>query len=220
MPQKITAITPQKRNPRRVNVYLDGKFAFGLEKVVAAWLQIGQTLTEEEIADLRQADAREAAYQQALRYCAYRPRTEQEVRRHLAKHGVDEAVVEEILQRLRELSLVDDARFAREWVESRAVFRPRGIWALRQEMLAKGLPAEVVEEALAQVDEEALAKKALEKALRRYRQLPWQEMRRKIAAYLARRGFSSETVNAALNDLQRQIQPNSTSATPAEDNPP
>ena len=220
MPQKITAITPQKRNPRRVNIYLDGKFAFGLEKVIAAWLQVGQTLSEEEIANLRQADAREAAYQQALRYCTYRPRTEQEVRRHLAKHGVDEAVADEILQRLRELSLVDDARFAREWVESRAVFRPRGIWALRQEMLAKGLPAEAIEEALANVDEQTLAKKALEKALHRYHNLPWQEMRRKIAAYLARRGFSSETVNAALNDLQQQTQPDSTSATPAEDNPP
>ena len=49
MDQKITALKAQKRNPNRINVYLDGIFAFGLARVVAAWLQVGQTLSDEKI---------------------------------------------------------------------------------------------------------------------------------------------------------------------------
>ncbi|PIZ25955.1 MAG: hypothetical protein COY47_03135, partial [Chloroflexi bacterium CG_4_10_14_0_8_um_filter_57_5] len=64
--QTITAIKPQKKNPRRVNVYLDGEFAFGLSKLIAAWLKVGQTLPEEKIASLQAEDERETVYQKAL----------------------------------------------------------------------------------------------------------------------------------------------------------
>ncbi|HOG79782.1 MAG TPA: hypothetical protein PK454_08510, partial [Anaerolineaceae bacterium] len=66
MDQKITALKVQKRNPNRVNVYLDGDFAFGLARVVAAWLQIGQILTPEKITSLQAQDTHEVAYQKAL----------------------------------------------------------------------------------------------------------------------------------------------------------
>ena len=56
----------QKHNHQRVNVSLDGEFAFGLARIVAAWLQEGQVISDEKIAQLREEDAREVAYQQAL----------------------------------------------------------------------------------------------------------------------------------------------------------
>ena len=52
MNQKITALKAQKRNPNRVNVYLDGNFAFGVARIVAAWLNIGQELSPEKVASL------------------------------------------------------------------------------------------------------------------------------------------------------------------------
>ena len=55
MAQRITAIEPQQKNPQRVNIYLDGEFAFGLAAVVAAWLRVGQELGEEKIASLKDA---------------------------------------------------------------------------------------------------------------------------------------------------------------------
>ncbi len=55
MVQRITAIEPQQKNPQRVNIYLDGEFAFGLAAVVAAWLKVGQELGEEKIASLKDA---------------------------------------------------------------------------------------------------------------------------------------------------------------------
>ena len=60
--KKITAIEVQKRSPNRVNIHLDGEFAFGLARIVAAWLRVGQDLSEEKIEQLQADDARERAY--------------------------------------------------------------------------------------------------------------------------------------------------------------
>ena len=63
MTKKVTALKLQKRNKNRVNVYLDGEFAFGLARIVAAWLSTGQELTEEKIAELQAQDNVEVALQ-------------------------------------------------------------------------------------------------------------------------------------------------------------
>src|SRR5210317_1123984 len=70
--KKITALTIQKRNPNRVNVHLDGEFAFGLARITAAWLRVGQELTPEKIALLKEEDAAEVALQRAFRFLSYR----------------------------------------------------------------------------------------------------------------------------------------------------
>ena len=57
----VTAIEVQQKNPQRVNIYLDDQFAFGLSRITAAWLKVGQGLSEEKIASLQAEDAREAA---------------------------------------------------------------------------------------------------------------------------------------------------------------
>jgi hypothetical protein len=62
MERKITAIAIQKRNRERVNIYLDGEYAFGLARIVAAWLQVGQFLSEEKIVDLQSEDGQESVY--------------------------------------------------------------------------------------------------------------------------------------------------------------
>ena len=66
MTQIITALKVQKKNANRVNVYLDGEFAFGLARITAAWLRKGQILSNREIDSLKSADEIEVAYQRAL----------------------------------------------------------------------------------------------------------------------------------------------------------
>src|SRR5574340_1235861 len=121
----ITALKVQKRNPNRVNVYLDGEFAFGLARIVAAWLRVGMMLSDEKIEALQIQDAGEAAYQQALRFISYRPRSEMEIRKKLVEKGTDEKVIEVVSTRLKNAELMGDEQFARTWVENRSTFRPR-----------------------------------------------------------------------------------------------
>lgn len=190
MVRKITALKQQKRNRQRVNVELDGEFAFGLSRILAAWLEVGQELSEEKIAQLQAEDAKEVAYQRAIKFIGYRMRTEAEVRDKLKEKSVPEDVVEEVLKRLRRSSIVDDERFAQNWVENRSEFRPRSRRALSFELRQKGIPEEVIENSLSEAtDDQELAYLAATKHFRRLKGLEWPEFRRKMSGFLARRGF-------------------------------
>jgi regulatory protein len=192
--RKITAIQVQKRHPNRVNIHLDGEYAFGLARIVAAWLQVGQTLDEEKITKLQAEDARERAMQQALLYLSYRARSEKEIRQNLSKHEIPDIVIEETLERLRREGFANDKQFASAWVENRSTFRPRGRRALALELRQKGIDDATIEAALEEVDEEALAYEAGQKKARKLKVQEWSEFRKKTSEFLARRGFSYSVI--------------------------
>lgn len=197
----ITAIEPQKNNPKRVNIYLDGEFAFGLGKFVAAWLKVGQKLDEAKIEKLQADESREQAYQQAMLFLGYRARSEAEIRKNLEKHDIPPAVIEETVQRLREERLVDDSQFAQDWVSNRSEFRPRSKRALAIELKRKGLDESAIQSATEAVNESALAYAAAEKRVRRLEGLEWNEFRKKLGEFLARRGFAYDVIAPTVKRL-------------------
>ena len=204
--RKITAIETQKKNPNRVNIYLDDEFSFGLSRIVAAWLQPQQFLTEEKIAALQDQDAREVALQKALRFLGYRARSSEEVRSNLQKHDIPESVIEVTLQRLRENNLVNDQEFARTWVENRNTFRPRSRRVLSMELRRKGLDDDTVQQVLDEnVDENALAMEAARKYTRKVQALDWQDFRQKLAGFLGRRGFSYAVSSLVVRSLWDEL---------------
>lgn len=192
--KKITAIEVQKRSPNRVNIHLDGEFAFGLARIVAAWLRVGQELSEEKIEQLQAEDARERAFQQAMLFLSYRARSESEIRQNLRKHEIPEPVIEQTLERLRQDGLANDHQFARAWVENRSTFRPRSRRLMAMELRQKGLNQETVSSAVESLDDEALAYEAAQKRATRFKGLEWNEFRKKLSDFLARRGFSYSVI--------------------------
>ena len=205
--RKITAIQVQKKNPNRVNIHLDGEYAFGLARIVAAWLQVGQTLDEEKIARLQTEDAQERAMQQALLFLSYRARSEKEIRQNLSKHEIPEAIIEETIEKLRENGFADDKKFANAWVENRSTFRPRGRRALTLELRQKGIDDSTIESALEGIDEEALAYEASLKKARKLRVQEWSEFRKKMSDFLARRGFSYSVIAPIVSRLWDETHP-------------
>ena len=203
--KKITALVAQKRNPNRINMHLDGEYAFSLARIVAAWLRVGQELDEEKIKRLQAEDAHERAVQQALLFLSYRSRSESEIRQNLRKHEIPEDVIDETLQRLRQDGLANDDQFAQAWVENRSVFRPRSRRMMAMELRQKGLTDDTVSSALEDVDDEALAYEAAQKRAPRLKDLEWFDFRKKLSEFLARRGFSyaviAPTVTRIWNDL-------------------
>lgn len=207
MEHKITALKIQKKNPNRVNVYLDEEFAFGLAKIVAAWLSVGQELTAEEIEKLQRQDMTEVAFQAALRLLNYRARSESEIRKNLENKGFTSQTVDEIIERLRASGLLNDERFATDWVENQSNFRPRGRRLLKLEMRMKGLSEEHIESALQGArDEEALAYDAAQRPAQRYARLGWQDFRLKLSQFLARRGFTYPVIAPTVSRLWSELQ--------------
>lgn len=209
MAGKITALKVQKRNPNRVNIYLDGEFAFGAARIVAAWLQIGQELDDRKIAEIQAQDAREVAYQNALILIGYRPRAEAEVHRRLVEKGFDEPVIDEVLQRLKTGGLIGDAGFARTWVENRSEFRPRSHRALAFELRQKGVGEEEITQALEDAaGEEQLAYEAARRQARRLETLEWDAFRARLSGFLGRRGFTYATVAPVVRQVWQELQAN------------
>jgi regulatory protein len=206
MAGKITAMRFQKRNKDRVNIYIDGQFAFGLAAIEAARLHVGQILTDDDIAGLQSQDEVERAYERALNFLSYRPRSEAEIRRNLRKKNIDDEVAELVIERLTRAKLLDDHEFARYWVENRVKFNPRGIRALRHELRTKGVSASVIADTLADLDEGPIARKAAEAGARRLARLEHREFRRKLKAYLARRGFSYEVIKPLVREMLEATQ--------------
>lgn len=207
MSRKITAIEPQKRNPRRVNVYLDGEFAFGLAPIVAAWLKVGQELTEERISALRADDERERVYQQALHFISFRPRSSWEVRENLRRRHLAPALIEETMERLQQDGWLDDQAFARAWVENRNTFRPRAPSALRLELRRKGISEEIIQSVLESVgDVEELALEAARKYVRKLHGLDPAAFRKKLGGFLTRRGFAYEVIRPVCRRIWDELQ--------------
>ena len=204
----ITRLEPQKRNPERLNVYLDGEFAFGISRRVAPWLEEGDQLSQQKIAALQNEDKIEAAYQRALNFLSYRSRSENEIRQNLQKHKIEEEIIPEVLSRLREDRLVNDRDFANQWVENRNKFHPRGKHALRTELIKKGISNLIIEEILQDINEEELALKFARGKISRLIALEKQEYQKKMYGYLSRRGFdyslSREVTDQIWNEIEDQ----------------
>jgi regulatory protein len=209
--KRITALTVQKRNPNRVNVYLDGEFAFGLSRIVAAWLENGRTLTQLEIDDLMRKDTSEVAFQKAIKLLDYRPRTGQEIRRKLHQKGFEPGQIEQVMERLESAHLIQDEKFAASWVESRNQFRPRSKRVLQYELRSKGIDEGLIAKALeGSVEDLELATRAAAKMVRRLASLDWQEFKKKLSAFLARRGFSYDTVTQVVKTSWDELQSEAT----------
>ncbi|HSA99062.1 MAG TPA: RecX family transcriptional regulator [Anaerolineales bacterium] len=203
--KKITALEVQKRTPNRVNIYLDGEFAFGLARIVAAWLRVGQELSEEKIGQLQAEEARERAFQQAMLFLSYRDRSESEIRQNLRKHEIPGPVIEQTLERLRQDGLANDQKFARTWVENRSAFRPRSRRMMAMELRQKGLDTEAISSATEGVDDEALAYEAAQKKVSRLKGLEWNEFRKKLSDFLGRRGFSYSVIAPVVTRIWNEV---------------
>jgi len=190
MTRRITALKLQKRNHTRVNVYLDDEYAFGLARIVAAWLTVGTDLSDEKIASLQAEDQREMAYQRALNLINFRPRTEQEIRQNLHRHKLEEEIIQYVLERLKDNGLVNDAGFAQVWVDNRAELRPRSRRALAFELKQRGVDSAIIDQTLDNVNDSEIAYQAAQRHLHKIKNLEWREFRLKMLRYLAQRGFT------------------------------
>jgi regulatory protein len=191
----ITALKPQRRRGgERVNVFVDEHFALSLDANVAASLHVDQVLDEATLAHLTAADEHQRAVNAACLLLSYRPRS--------VRHGYSPAAIAAARAKLDGWGLLDDAAFARYWVEQRQAFHPRGPAALRSELRARGVDADVVAGALpAAGDESEAAYRAGRARLRSLANLPAPVFRQRLGAYLQRRGFTYAACTAAVTRL-------------------
>ena len=133
-----------------------------------------------------------------------RARTRSELATKLSSRGVPDDISARLLDRFEEVGLVDDAAFAREWVEQRQSGRGLAKRALAQELRRKGVDDDLAADALATVDDDAERAKALELAARKARVSrgqPHEKRVRSLAGMLARKGYSSSVAFGVVREV-------------------
>jgi regulatory protein len=211
---RITDIQPQKKNPKRVNISLDGKFAFGisLESKIIDRLKVGELLTPQRIQKLIFDDQVDRLYEKAIKFLSFRPRSEREIRSsliqklRLSDKGEEEkknfeTSVEEVINKLKKLGQVNDYEFALWWQEQRTRFKKTSPRIIKAELFKKGVVKETIEDVLAksEVDPFQLASEAAKKKLIKFKNLNPKEFREKMGRFLASRGFDWEVVKKVVD---------------------
>lgn len=200
---KVTAIKAQERNPERVNVFLDGEFAFAIsgQEVMIQGIRIGRELTVDEVGGFRAHDLVSKATESALRLLGVRPRAEHELRDRLKRKAYEPATIDLAIERVKNWGYLDDADFARRWVDNRQEHRPRSKRMLEMELRQKGVDRETISTTIEEtdIDEVASATELAQKAVAKMSGLDPVVARRRISGQLARRGFDYGTIKVALD---------------------
>ncbi len=201
----ITAITIQKKNKQRVSVFLDQKFAFSLELevVLRHHLKVNQTLTQDVMTQLIKEHDFAHWYNAALKLISIRPRAQKEITDYFKKHEVGEQTQIQVLTKLIDRKFIDDAAFARWFVEQRQTFRPKSARVIMWELKQKGVPTALAQQASAGsgVSEYETAISLITKKLPRWGKLPKQQQKQKIHSFLATRGFGWEVISQIFKEL-------------------
>jgi len=203
---KITSLKSGRGRDKKVNISLDGKPALNLlaETALKEKLEVGQELSESRMEALAGLDRAQRCLNAAFRYLAYRPRSEAEIRQRLLRRGFDNATADNALARLKERGLVDDASFARFWKDNRESFSPRSRRLTGLELRRKGLPADVIDSVVREIDETDCAYRAASAKAGRLPLSDYQLFRRRLGAYLGRRGFDYDIIKETVHRLWKE----------------
>lgn len=217
---RITLVQPQKENPHRFNIFLDGKFAFAADEDTLVNLHLfkGKQLSPEDLENILSETKIGRWMENMYRLFSIRQRSEKEIRDYFeskqsqskvkGKESISEILINKVIERLKKKGLINDEEFAKAWVDARRRSRKKGKFALKQELFQKGIAKEIIEEAISDqssdVREEQVAEAAINKKLKSWTLLPYLEKKKKAYDFLMRRGFEYEIVKVVVEKLLKK----------------
>lgn len=203
----ITKIEPQKKHKNRSSVFIDGSFAFGIDNFDLRRLRltVGKELSNEELATIRQDVLTQETKQYALKLLDRHAYTEIALIRKLKDRECDEVSIASTISFLKEYGYVDDREYARRYIDSALRAGKSGMRKIKYDLAGKGIQKEIVDEVALEFEEENRDSELeqvlllLEKRIKGDYSFP---NVMKAKRYLFSRGFSGETIDAALRKLK------------------
>ncbi|MBN1633689.1 MAG: RecX family transcriptional regulator [Ignavibacteria bacterium] len=198
----ITSIEKQKKKGR-YNVFLDGKFAFGVyeDTLVKYALHKNDELTEEMQNEIRNYDEYNYGKKVAYDFLYYRQRSEKELRTKLKQKNISGVNLEKIIEFFISHKFLNDEEFARSFVADELLKKPSGKRMIYHKLLRKGISKEIIEQVLVSsyLDESLSAELLLKKYSVKIKDKPLPVKKQKAYNYLISRGFEFETTKEVVN---------------------
>lgn len=199
---EITQITPQIKDKRRCNIYVDGRFCCGLtlETTIKNRLKVGQAITPERLSEMQLESEKDTALDKALTHLSATRKTERQIRDFLSKKGYLSAVTEYVLEKLKGYDFVNDEEYAKAYVGATA--KQKGGRLIRMELKRKGVSDTEIDGALITVSEEEQTETAI-RILQKYmkNKPPTRENLQKAFRHLISKGFDVDVIKSALKNF-------------------
>lgn len=210
-PGRITAITASPRAAGRFDLVIDGApvARLSIQGIEKLGLRVGLDVDDRRAAAIGAEATISRAYDRAMAMLASRGRASGELRRLLVRKGESAEVVNEVVARLTVAGFLDDASFARQFTRWKSGGPGLSRRRIEQELTRRGVDRAVALEAVAEtfveenVDEREVIRAAAEKKLRTLTKLDDQTRRRRLYAYLARRGYDADAISETVSQLTR-----------------
>lgn len=204
--QRITSIEVQEKRGNRRSIFIDGRFALGVDESVIAdlGLRVGQAIDEEQLQAAVRKELLSKSRERTLLLLDYRQRSKVEVARRLHTAGFSDDIIEETILSLEKLGFLNDAEFSRTWVNHRLSEKGMGKARMKWELRQKGVSDEVAQEALASLDNDTDYESAIVLARRKWEKdssTDERGKRRRLTGFLQRKGFRWDTVSKVLSEL-------------------
>lgn len=194
----VTDLQIQKNNKTRANVYIDGEYFCALEMltVMKLNLKIGGQVTVERLKEAALDSERSVAFDKAANYISRGYKTVKQTRDYLLKRGYDSDVVEYVLTKLQDYRYLDDEAYARMYVEQNV--STKGSRRLKQELIGRGIEANLAESQSREDPERALSNAA--RLAEKYMRGKPRDLKTlgKLQRYLLSRGYGYDDVNAVV----------------------
>lgn len=208
---RIAAIRPHRRRADRVEIDVGGEtFTVAPEYVVRAGLRSGAPLAPQARQALEAESAVVTAMDRGLLLLSHRARGRTELARRLTRIGFTAAAVDAALERLARLGYLDDAAYARQLARNRMLASGQSTHRIRSELLRKGIDRETADTAIEEtlsaedVDEQAVIERVAEKKIRSLARLDSPTRRRRLYAFLARRGFDADDIRRVVERMDEE----------------
>ncbi len=198
---KISAISAQVKTPGRYSIFVDDKFAFGLSEsgLISSGLKLGQEISWQELEELKDTAQIDKMYNRVLELIMRRPRSRWEVEDYLRRKKQEPEHVQGVITRLENRGFIDDADFAKRWVDNRHLLKPTSKRKLTLELKQKRISDEIIRQVLA--DDETDEREVLRaEIIKKRRQSRYQDDQ-KLIAYLVRQGYRYDDIKTVLAEL-------------------
>jgi len=202
---KVTKIQAQKRKGR-FNVYLDGAYAFPVAETTLIEFRLMKDveLTDAQVKEIQDRENVNKAYGDAINYLSYQLRTKKEIKDYLYKKEYHKDAVELTIQRLQDLHYLDDESYAQSFINTQLNMSANGPKIIEQKLFQKGVPKEIIQNKLDDIDQDILLDNAIDfatKQVRKQKRASFQQMLTKLRQSLYQKGFSSEIIEETIKQL-------------------